>query len=99
MGNAAVLDIPNSLSRPISPFRELGAYEALWAGAKTSFRTIAELFEKRPGAVPSDEGKARARKLVKRLVEDDFTIVSGLAKGIDTKVHQTAVEMGGRTIA
>jgi hypothetical protein len=54
MASAAVLDIPSSLSRPISPFRELGAYEALWAGAKTSFRTIAELFEKRPGAAPSD---------------------------------------------
>jgi hypothetical protein len=25
MGSAAVLDIPNSLTRPISPFRELGA--------------------------------------------------------------------------
>jgi len=173
MGSAAVLDIPNSLTRPISPFRELGAYEALWAAPKTTFRTIAELFGKRPGAVPSDfvpetdayryaektkeilaragverfgvrvhgagdyperlrnaeypvellyfqgwwdlaespsvavvgtrepteEGKARARKLVKRLVEDNFTVVSGLAKGIDTEVHRTALEVGGRTIA
>ena len=48
---------------------------------------------------PSEEGKARARKLVKRLVDDNFTVVSGLAKGIDTEVHRTAIEMGGRTIA
>ena len=48
---------------------------------------------------PSAEGVRRARKLVKHLVEDDFTIVSGLAKGIDTAAHAAALEEGGRTIA
>ena len=48
---------------------------------------------------PSDEGKARTRKLVKGLVKDDFTIVSGLAQGVDTVAHTTAIEAGGRTIA
>jgi DNA recombination-mediator protein A len=33
---------------------------------------------------PSREGLARTRKLVRALVEDDFTVVSGLAMGIDT---------------
>lgn len=173
MGAAAVLENPNSLTRPISPFRELGAYEALWTESKVSFRTIAERFAQRPGSVPSDfvpesdalhyavkvreilaragvekfgvrvhgagdyperlrnavhpvellyfqgwwdlaespsvavvgtrepseEGRARARKLVKHLVEDNFTVVAGLAKGIDTEVHRTAIELDGRTIA
>ena len=173
MGSVAVLENPNSLNRPISPFRELGAYEALWTEGKMSFRIIAGLFGRHPGAVPSDfvpeadalryavkvrdilchagierfgvrihgagdypeklrnaeypvellyfqgwwdlaespsvavvgtrepsdEGRARARKLVKRLVEDNFTVVSGLAKGSDTEVHRTAIEHGGRTIA
>ena len=173
MGTAAVLINPNSLMGPISPFRELGAYEALWTEAKASFRTIAERFSQRPGATPSDfvpepealrfaaeareileqagvgkfgvrvhgavdyperlrsaeypvelfyfqgwwdlaespsvavvgtrqpseEGRARARKLVKRLVEDNFTVVAGLAKGIDTEGHRAAIELGGRTIA
>ena len=173
MGAAAVLENPNSLTRPISPFRELGAYEALWTESKASFRTIAERFAQRPGSVPSDfvpepdalhyavkvreilaragvekfgvrvhgagdyperlrnavhpvellyfqgwwdlaespsvavvgtrepseEGRARARKLVKHLVEDNFTVVAGLAKGIDTEVHRTAIELDGRTIA
>ena len=48
---------------------------------------------------PSEEGRARARKLVKHLVEDNFTVVAGLAKGIDTEVHRTAIELDGRTIA
>lgn len=173
MGAAAVLENPNSITRPISPFRELGAYEALWTEQGSSFRSIAERFGQRPGSVPSDfvpedealryattvrqtllkagverfgvrvhgagdyperlriaeypvellyfqgwwdlaespsvavvgtrepseEGKARARRLVKRLIEDDFTVVAGLAKGIDTEVHRTAIELGGRTIA
>jgi DNA processing protein len=48
---------------------------------------------------PSNDALARTRKLVKALLEDDFTIVSGLATGVDTAAHETAIENGGRTIA
>jgi DNA processing protein len=48
---------------------------------------------------PTQEGIARTRKLVKELVKDNFTVVSGLAAGIDTAVHRTAIDAGGRTIA
>lgn len=48
---------------------------------------------------PSEEGRSRARKLVRALVEDGRTVVSGLAAGIDTVAHTTALEAGGRTIA
>jgi DNA processing protein len=160
--------------RAVSPFLELGAYEALWDEQSTSFKSIADLFAKRKGAVPSDfvtparasayandvharlkdagvftygvrvhgagdyperlriadhpiellyfqgwwelvnsprsvavvgtrkpsgDGLARTRKLVKALLSDDFTIVSGLAAGVDTAAHETAIEHGGRTIA
>jgi DNA processing protein len=47
----------------------------------------------------SEDGAARTRRLVRRLVEDGFCIVSGLAAGTDTVAHTTAIEMGGRTIA
>lgn len=47
----------------------------------------------------SPEGMARTRKLVRGLVEHDFTIVSGLAQGVDTIAHQTAIDCGGKTIA
>ncbi len=48
---------------------------------------------------PTPDGCARARKIVKSLVGDGFTIVSGMARGIDTVAHRTAIEEGGRTIA
>ena len=157
----------------VSPLLEMGAYEALWADKTASFKTIADNFRARPGALPSDfvmpakaedfgkravsilneagitrfgvringageypkkrrdadhpvellyyqgwwdlvespcvavvgtrepseEGKRRAVKLTQCLVQDGFTVVSGLAKGIDTIAHRTATESGGRTIA
>jgi DNA processing protein len=45
------------------------------------------------------EGINRTRRLVQLLVEHDVTIVSGLAKGVDTVAHRTAIDCGGRTIA
>ena len=40
---------------------------------------------------PSDEGIARTRRVVRELVKDGFTIVSGLAAGVDTAAHETAI--------
>ena len=48
---------------------------------------------------PSPEGAARTRRLVRLLVEEKFTIFSGLARGIDTMAHKSAIDFGGRTVA
>lgn len=48
---------------------------------------------------PTDEGRRRARKIARLLVENDFTVMSGLATGIDAEAHQAAIEAEGRTIA
>lgn len=160
--------------KAVSPFMELGAYEALWDIQNASFKSIAAKFAKSVGAIPSDfverpkavryanevhgrlkdagilnygvrvhgagdypdrlriaehpiellyfqgwwelvnsprsvavvgtrkpsdEGLSRTRNLVKALLQDDFTIVSGLAAGVDAEAHTTAIEQGGRTIA
>lgn len=160
--------------RPISALEELGAYEALWKLPDASFKSIAELFRRNPGSVPSehvdaagaaaaarealrylddagisnfgvrvhgageyplrlrdakepvellyyrgwwdlvdsyrtiaivgtreasDEGVRRTSKLVRELVRENFTIVSGLARGIDTAAHEAAIDADGRTIA
>lgn len=161
-------------NKPISPSREMAAYEALWAHQKATFKTIADCFRHSPNAMPSElvseeeidtalrqvleqiehaqihdfgvrvhgaedypdrlrdaahpvellyyrgwwdlidspkriaivgsrnvseDGLRRTRRLVKLLVQDGYTIVSGLAKGVDTAAHRTAIDNGGSTIA
>ncbi len=175
LDNMMMSDADTVLCRPpISPSREMAAYEALWANKAATFKTIADHFRRSPGSVPSDlvpeveidaalkqvrnqfertniqdwgvrlygsgdypdrlrdaahpvellyyrgwwdlidapkriaivgarsvsdDGIRRTKKLVKLLVRDGFTIVSGLAKGVDTAAHKTAIECGGSTIA
>jgi DNA processing protein len=48
---------------------------------------------------PSEEGMRRATKITRSFVKEGFTVVSGLAQGIDTVAHRTAIETGGQTIA
>ncbi len=48
---------------------------------------------------PTPAGIKSATAIVRRLVERGVTVVSGLARGIDTVAHQTAIKNGGRTIA
>ena len=165
--------LPFTHTEPIVPFREIVAYEALWKDRSTSFKSLASMFARNPGARPSDfvkehqieelyetiqqmvlhnkiynthllingtfdypvklkdakepvellyytgnldylhtrciaivgtrkptaKGLAKTAELVKQLVADDFTIISGLASGVDTQAHTSAIENGGRTIA
>ena len=158
---------------PISPRRELGAYEALWLEQGATFKTLAEKFAKDPMALPSDmvpraqaeacadrvfeifaaagvnsfgvrinhagdypkklrdarypvemlyyqgaweltepravavvgsrkaspQGLKRAQQMARALVKGGFTVVAGLAEGIDTAAHTAALEAGGQTIA
>lgn len=47
----------------------------------------------------SPEGLKAANDIVKALVRKGVIVVSGLAEGIDTSAHKTAIEDGGHTIA
>ncbi len=44
-------------------------------------------------------GRQTTRKLVSQLVKKGFVLVSGMARGIDSVAHATALEAGGQTIA
>lgn len=48
---------------------------------------------------PSDYGRGVVRKIIPDLVAANLTLVSGLAKGIDTAVHLETLKQGGKTIA
>lgn len=172
----AAAQVLNLDYKPISLWREMGAYEALWNESKAGFKSIADKFRQHPGLLPSDffeingqdvpqtfaeranalferagvkkyrirlfgdgeyperlrdaehpvellyyrgfwdlietrcvavvgtrkpslKGEKRAEKLVSSLVADGFTVVSGLAAGIDTIAHKTAMAAGAPTIA
>jgi len=85
-------EYPNKLRDAKNPLEVL-YYQGSWELIDT--RCIAIVGARKV----SDDGVRRTRKLVKHLVQDDFTIVSGLAAGVDTAAHTKTLEEGGRTIA
>jgi DNA processing protein len=48
---------------------------------------------------PTEYGIKWTRQISTALVKNGFTVVSGMAKGIDTESHSAALKAGGRTIA
>ncbi|MEO0378580.1 MAG: DNA-processing protein DprA, partial [Cyanobacteria bacterium P01_A01_bin.17] len=48
---------------------------------------------------PSEYAKRWTRKIAYALAKNGFTVVSGMAEGIDTQAHIGCIEAGGRTVA
>ena len=48
---------------------------------------------------PSHYGVEVTQRLTRQLVAQHYTIISGMARGVDSVAHRSAVESGGRTIA
>ncbi len=49
--------------------------------------------------IPSEYGKSTTNKMVCDLVKKNYTIVSGMALGVDAIAHRSALKNQGRTIA
>jgi DNA processing protein len=84
-------DYPMSLRDAKHPV-ELLYYRGAWELTET--RCIAVVGSRQA----TENGLKRAQRIARELVARDFTIVSGLAAGIDTAAHTAAME-AGRTIA
>jgi DNA processing protein len=86
-------DYPDRLRDAADPV-ELLYYQGSWDLAEAP-RRVAVVGTRKV----SSDGVKRTKKLVRLLVQNDHTIVSGLAEGVDTLAHETAITHGGRTIA
>lgn len=85
-------DYPSKLRDARHPV-ELLYYQGEWELTET--RCVAVVGSREA----TDEGVRRATKIARELVDKKFTVVSGLAKGIDIAAHKAAIERGGKTIA
>jgi DNA processing protein len=85
-------DYPQKLRDARHPI-ELLYYRGTWELAET--RCVAVVGSRQA----TKDGTSRATRLARELVKRDFTVVSGLAVGIDTAAHRAAIDAGGRTIA
>ena len=89
------------LGRPPSVAERAGAPQTLY----TEGPVRAPPLLRRPAVAvvgtrrPSAAGAAEARGLSAWLAQNGTTVVSGLAEGIDTTAHKTAIRAGGKTAA
>src|SRR6266446_656547 len=63
--------------KPISPWREMGAYEALWTDTKAWFKSLAERFAANPGSLPSDFFEMQGQDVPKEHAEKAHAILEG----------------------
>lgn len=85
-------EYPERLRQAANPV-ELLYFQGFWPLVET--KAVAVVGTRHP----TDDGIRRTRRIAKLLVKDGYTVVSGLATGIDTEAHTTALAEGGQTIA
>jgi len=84
---------PKKLRDAVDPV-ELLYYQGAWELTESP-KSVAVVGSRKP----SHEGISDTQRLVEDLVSHGYTIVSGLASGIDKAAHETAIACEGKTIS
>jgi DNA processing protein len=84
---------------PLSEFERKNAPPTLYLAGDPELLKIGRRISVVGSRKASNEGIARARSLTEALVRHEYVVVAGLAEGIDTVAHETAIASGGHTIA
>ena len=84
---------------PINEIEQKYAPQQVWVGGDHAIFASGRITSVVGSRHPTPAGVRRTRRLVSELVKRDIAVLSGLALGIDTVAHTTAIERGGQTIA
>jgi len=93
------IDLKNLLGRPLNDIEEKYAPETIYYKGPMKIPLPCARVSVIGTREPTEDGILAAEQVSKTLVENNVIIVSGLAKGIDTVGHKTAIKNGGKTIA
>ena len=89
---------PEELLGPLNEVERKNAPKSLFLSGRVELLREGSRVSVVGSRKPSPEAVARARLFAKALVDHGITVVSGLATGIDTIAHTTALAEGGCTI-
>ena len=84
---------------PLNETERKYAPPQLWVAGNPSIFSEGRIVSVVGSRHPSPEGVRRTRRLVAELVNRNIAVLSGLALGVDTVAHVTAMQCGGRTVA
>lgn len=93
------IDLKNLLGRPLNDIEKKYAPPIIYYKGKITLPLPCARVSIIGTRQPTKEGLLAAEEVSKILIENNVIIVSGLAKGIDSVGHRTAIKNGGKTIA
>lgn len=96
---SAVPYSPDELLGPLNEVEQKNAPRELFVAGDVRLLTSGARVSIVGSRKATREGLNRAAKLARLLVGRGIVVVSGLAEGVDTAAHTSAIDAGGRTVA
>lgn len=90
---------PEELLGPLNEVEQKNAPRELFAAGDVRLLTSGARVSIVGSRKATREGLNRASRLARLLVGRGIVVVSGLAEGVDTAAHTSAIDAGGRTVA